>query len=78
MLDIFFFIYKKKSKFTGIFANGHTMMNHDRDKSPSGTPSLEQMTSVALQMLMKSEHGFLLVVRIIRYKSRKVPLFLCT
>lgn len=54
------------------------MMNHDRDKSPSGTPSLEQMTSVALQMLMKSEHGFLLVVRIIRYKSRKVPLFLCT
>lgn len=46
----------------GIFANGHTMMNHDRDKSPSGTPSLEQMTSVALQMLMKSEHGFLLVV----------------
>ncbi|KAI5750422.1 hypothetical protein M8J76_015492 [Diaphorina citri] len=46
----------------GIFANGHTKMEHDRDKSPTGTPSLEQMTSTALQMLMKSKAGFLLVV----------------
>lgn len=46
----------------GIFANGHTRMNHDRDTSPSGTPSLEQMTSTALEMLMKSQNGFLLVI----------------
>jgi Alkaline phosphatase len=37
-------------------------MEHDRDKSPTGTPSLEQMTSTALQLLMKSKAGFLLVV----------------
>uniref|UniRef100_A0A8D8VFS4 Alkaline phosphatase n=1 Tax=Cacopsylla melanoneura TaxID=428564 RepID=A0A8D8VFS4_9HEMI len=46
----------------GIFANGHTKMNVDRDKTQTGTPSLEQMTSTALRMLMKNKQGFLLVV----------------
>ncbi|XP_005186059.1 alkaline phosphatase [Musca domestica] len=46
----------------GIFANGHLKYEHERDTSPSGMPSLKQMTLKALQVLRSKNQGFLLVV----------------
>ena len=47
----------------GIFANGHLSFDHLRDKSPNGTPSLAEMTEVAIKILSKNVNkGFILVV----------------
>ncbi|KAG8264606.1 hypothetical protein J6590_008544 [Homalodisca vitripennis] len=46
----------------GIFANGHLKLDHERDRTPSGMPSLSQMTETALKVLLKNKKGFLLVV----------------
>ncbi|XP_012261446.2 alkaline phosphatase-like [Athalia rosae] len=46
----------------GIFANGHIAMDWERDTSPQGMPSLENMTTTAIKMLRKSEKGYILVV----------------
>ncbi|XP_017089809.2 alkaline phosphatase [Drosophila bipectinata] len=46
----------------GIFANGHLMYDHERDRSESGMPSLSNMTLKAMEVLGNSDKGFLLVV----------------
>jgi len=46
----------------GIFANGHLMYDHERDRSDAGMPSLSNMTLKALEVLGNSDKGFLLVV----------------
>ncbi|XP_076293665.1 alkaline phosphatase [Lasioglossum baleicum] len=46
----------------GVFANGHISMDWNRDKSPKGQPSLEEMTVAALKILKRSKKGYLLVV----------------
>ncbi|KAH8412571.1 hypothetical protein KR009_003177 [Drosophila setifemur] len=46
----------------GIFANGHLMYDHERDRSEAGMPSLSNMTLKALEVLGNSDKGFLLVV----------------
>ena len=35
----------------------------DRDKTPSGSPSLKEMTTVAIERLQRSETGYFLMVR---------------
>lgn len=57
----------------GVFANGHISMDWHRPKGPKGQPSLEEMTVAALKILQKSEHGYLLVVRIF-LENKKVLL----
>lgn len=37
-------------------------MDYIRDKSPSGMPSLQQMTAAALKVLNNGENGFVLMV----------------
>lgn len=46
----------------GVFANGHMNMEHARNKTPDGMPSLEDMTLAAVKVLQKNKNGFLLVV----------------
>uniref|UniRef100_A0A1B6IP91 alkaline phosphatase n=1 Tax=Homalodisca liturata TaxID=320908 RepID=A0A1B6IP91_9HEMI len=46
----------------GIFANGHLKLDHERDRTPRGMPSLSQMTETAIKVLLKNKKGFLLVV----------------
>ncbi|KAI4456848.1 alkaline phosphatase [Holotrichia oblita] len=46
----------------GIFANGHLSMDHARDRSLSGMPSLANMTEKAIQVLQKNENGYILMV----------------
>ncbi|XP_063985258.1 alkaline phosphatase-like isoform X2 [Diachasmimorpha longicaudata] len=46
----------------GIFANGHISMDWNRDTGPTGQPSLEEMTKMAIKVLEKETKGFLLVV----------------
>ncbi|KAI4456858.1 alkaline phosphatase [Holotrichia oblita] len=46
----------------GIFANGHLSMDHARDRSSSGMPSLANMTEKAIQVLQKNENGYILMV----------------
>ena len=54
--------YEKTDFLLGIFANGHIAMDWQRDKSPKGQPSLEEMTTAAIKILDKSDKGYLLVV----------------
>ncbi|XP_033230380.1 alkaline phosphatase, tissue-nonspecific isozyme-like isoform X2 [Belonocnema kinseyi] len=54
--------YEKTEFLFGIFANGHIAMDWQRDKSPKGQPSLEEMTAAAIKILDKSDKGYLLVV----------------
>jgi alkaline phosphatase len=46
----------------GIFSNGHIPYDDRRDKTPLGQPSLAEMTEAALQVLMRDDRGFVLVV----------------
>ncbi|KAK0086100.1 hypothetical protein PV325_003773 [Microctonus aethiopoides] len=46
----------------GIFANGHLNMDWQRETGPKGQPSLEDMTTMAIKVLRKSQNGYLLVV----------------
>lgn len=46
----------------GVFANGHLKMDWNRDKSPQGMPSLENMTTTAIHILQRNPNGFVLVV----------------
>lgn len=46
----------------GIFANGHMSMDWERQSGPYGQPSLEEMTTAAINILKKSKNGYLLVV----------------
>lgn len=54
--------YAKTDFLLGIFANGHIAMDWQRDKSPKGQPSLEEMTTAAIKILDKSDKGYLLMV----------------
>ncbi|XP_075236104.1 alkaline phosphatase-like [Lycorma delicatula] len=53
---------KNKEYVLGIFSNSHLNMDYIRDKSPSGMPSLQQMTAAALKVLNNGENGFVLMV----------------
>ncbi|KAJ9597559.1 hypothetical protein L9F63_011560, partial [Diploptera punctata] len=46
----------------GLFSPGHMPYALERDDSPKGSPSLQQMTSRAIEMLSKSPSGFVLMV----------------
>nr|XP_014289943.1 alkaline phosphatase, tissue-nonspecific isozyme-like isoform X2 [Halyomorpha halys] len=46
----------------GIFSNDHLPFDYVRNKLEDGVPSLEQMTTTALKILMKNKEGFLLMV----------------
>ncbi|XP_046747784.1 alkaline phosphatase-like [Diprion similis] len=46
----------------GIFNNAHMSMDWNRDTSPEGEPSLENMTVAAIKILQKAEKGFVLAV----------------
>lgn len=46
----------------GIFAKNHLKFHHERDTSEAGSPSLEQMTTAAIKVLMKNRNGFFLMV----------------
>lgn len=50
------------SSWPGLFGELHTPYELDRDTSLDGTPSLEEMTTVALQRLKQEEKGFFLLV----------------
>lgn len=46
----------------GIFSPGHMPYEIVRDNGPTGAPSLTEMTTKALQILKKSQNGFVLMV----------------
>ncbi|XP_066973442.1 alkaline phosphatase-like isoform X1 [Macrobrachium rosenbergii] len=46
----------------GIFGYSHLDFEVDRNKGPSGDPSLAEMTVKAIQILSKNPHGFFLMV----------------
>ncbi|KAK4318054.1 hypothetical protein Pmani_010929 [Petrolisthes manimaculis] len=46
----------------GIFGYSHLDFEVDRNKGPSGDPSLAEMTVKAIQILRKNPHGFFLMV----------------
>ncbi|XP_076036410.1 uncharacterized protein LOC143022195 [Oratosquilla oratoria] len=46
----------------GLFGYSHLDFEEDRNKSPSGDPSISEMTLKALQILRKNPHGFFLMV----------------
>lgn len=46
----------------GIFANSHLQLEHERDKSPKGMPSLSEMVEVAIKVLEKNKKGYFLMV----------------
>lgn len=48
--------------YLGIFANGHLKYEHERKNGSTGTPSLQQMTEKAIEVLSKNTKGFVLVV----------------
>lgn len=48
----------------GVFANGHLKMEHQRDKSLEGMPSLRNMTEKAIEILQRDPDGYVLVVSI--------------
>lgn len=47
---------------TGIFANGHMSMEHERDKGPEGMPSISDMLEAAIKVLKKNKKGYFLMV----------------
>ena len=47
---------------TGIFANGHLKMEHERDQGEDGMPSIIKMTEVAIKILQKNPKGYFLMV----------------
>ncbi|XP_064099757.1 alkaline phosphatase-like [Macrobrachium nipponense] len=46
----------------GLFGYSHLDFEVDRNRGPSGDPSLAEMTAKAIQILKKNPHGFLLMV----------------
>ncbi|XP_064611812.1 alkaline phosphatase, tissue-nonspecific isozyme-like [Liolophura sinensis] len=46
----------------GLFSNSHMDYEVSRDKSPTGQPSLAEMTELAIKVLQKNEKGFFLLV----------------
>ncbi|XP_044253838.1 alkaline phosphatase, tissue-nonspecific isozyme-like [Tribolium madens] len=46
----------------GVFANGHMSMDYARDKSPTGMPSLTNMTKKAIEILNRNSKGYILVI----------------
>ncbi|KAJ9595236.1 hypothetical protein L9F63_013473 [Diploptera punctata] len=46
----------------GLFSEGSMPYNLERDTSPTGQPSLKEMTEKALEILSKNENGFILLV----------------
>ncbi|KAG5898691.1 hypothetical protein JTB14_030641 [Gonioctena quinquepunctata] len=46
----------------GVFANGHLKYDYERDRGPKGMPSLSNMTEKAIQLLQKSEKGYILMI----------------
>ncbi|CAH1406602.1 unnamed protein product [Nezara viridula] len=46
----------------GIFQNSYLPHEYKRDKSEYGVPSLEQMTTTSVKLMMKNKNGFVLMV----------------
>ncbi|GBP74390.1 Alkaline phosphatase [Eumeta japonica] len=46
----------------GIFANGHLMLEHERNQGPEGMPSISDMTEAAIKVLSKNKKGYFLMV----------------
>jgi alkaline phosphatase len=46
----------------GLFAGSHMDFDHDRDTSPNGQPSLEEMTRAAIRTLSRNPEGYVLLV----------------
>ncbi|XP_072945043.1 alkaline phosphatase-like [Epargyreus clarus] len=46
----------------GIFSNAHLQYEFERDKSPSGMPSIGEMTETAIKVLKKNPKGYFLMV----------------
>lgn len=46
----------------GLFEHGHMAYDDSRDDGPNGEPSLEEMTSKAIDILQKKPYGFFLMV----------------
>ncbi|XP_071535397.1 alkaline phosphatase-like [Panulirus ornatus] len=46
----------------GLFGERHTPYEVDRDQGPDGTPTLKEMTQMALRVLKKGPNGFFLLV----------------
>lgn len=48
--------------FSGLFESGHMAYEAQRNKGPSGEPSIAEMTVKAIQILQKNPKGFFLTV----------------
>ena len=48
--------------FAGVFAYSHLEFEADSKRSSTSDPTIAEMTRVAIQMLFKNPHGFVLVV----------------
>ncbi|XP_068235929.1 alkaline phosphatase, tissue-nonspecific isozyme-like [Palaemon carinicauda] len=46
----------------GLFDNSHTPYEVDRNRDPSGTPSIKEMTLKAIELLKKEDDGYFLLV----------------
>ncbi|MEO6519125.1 MAG: alkaline phosphatase [Pseudoxanthomonas sp.] len=46
----------------GLFEADHMQYDHDRDRSPTGDPSLSELTLAAIRTLSRDPHGFVLMV----------------
>lgn len=46
----------------GLFGPGHMPYALQRDRSPNGTPSLQEMTSQAMKVLSRHREGYVLMV----------------
>ncbi len=46
----------------GLFNHDHMAFNHDRDTTPSGEPSLAEMTAAAIRVLSRDSDGYVLMV----------------
>ena len=46
----------------GLFAKSNLPFEQQRNKDPDGTPSLQDLTKKAIQILQKNEEGFFLLV----------------
>ncbi|KAJ0176286.1 hypothetical protein K1T71_008460 [Dendrolimus kikuchii] len=46
----------------GIFANGHLMFEHERNKGPEGMPSISDMVEASIKVLQKNKNGYFLMV----------------
>jgi alkaline phosphatase len=56
--------YVLMNVFPGLFSSSHMDYEVERDRSPTGQPSLSQMTEAAITLL-ENQDGYVLMVRLI-------------